>query len=144
MNQTANAVWVDRVTASDRITQVARRRVRTRRFIDSLVLTITLAAIAICISVYYRTKAEMETAISKHQTVSNRLTELQIRTERLANEVEHLKSDPRVIEAYARERLGYMRRGEVVVNLPQGSDPTVATSAHPQVSTLKPRKGQFN
>jgi cell division protein FtsB len=118
LSQTANPIWIDRITASDKINSIARRRVRTRRFIDSLVLMITLAAAAVCISAYFRTRAELETALSKHQAVSSRLGDLRIRVDRLSDEVQRLRADPKAIEAFARQNLGYVRSGEVVITLP--------------------------
>jgi cell division protein FtsB len=132
----ANAVWVDRVTAADRMSQVARRRVRTRRLIDSIVLMITLSAIAVCISVYFRTRAELEAALSKHKAASNRLNGLQIKTERLARDVERMKNDPRAIEEFARERLGYIRRGEVIVNVPRVVASPGRTESYSELATL--------
>ena len=85
--------------------------------IDALVCAVILAATGLCVSVYYRAHGELASAISKHQSAADRVAELKRDTEKLRREVEQLKSDPRMIEAIARERLGFIRPGEVVIKI---------------------------
>lgn len=125
MSQVANTFWVDEsaaTTATIRVRTLAKRRTRVRRMIDALVCAVILASTALCASVYYRTHGELAGAVSRHQSAAIRLAELKRETEKLEREVQQLKTDPRMIEAVAREKLGFVRPGDKVIRLGQESD----------------------
>ena len=95
--------------------------------IDALVCAVILAATALCVSVYYRAHGELAGAMLRHQSASDRVAELRRVNERLAREVEQLKSDPRMIEAMARERLGFIKPGDVVIKIGEEGDDSSAS-----------------
>jgi hypothetical protein len=57
---------------------------------------------------------------------AERVAELKRVNEKLGREVEQLRSDPRMIEAIARERLGFIRPGEVVIKIGEEGDDSSA------------------
>ncbi|HYP25335.1 MAG TPA: septum formation initiator family protein [Blastocatellia bacterium] len=120
MSQAANTFWVNRVNSYAATNSLVKRQMRFRRFVDALVIMVILAATAICISVYVRTRAEMTAAEAKHQAASTRVEELRVDTERLEREVLRLKNDPKLIETVARQSLGLVRSGEVIIKTGQG------------------------
>ena len=131
MGQAANTFWVDEATsaapATTRVRALARRRTRVRQMIDALVCAVILAATGLCVSVYYRAHGELASAKSRHQLAADRFSELKRENEKLIREIEQLKSDPRMIEAIARERLGFIRPGEVVIKIGEEADDSSAT-----------------
>ena len=94
--------------------------------IDALVCAVILAATGLCVSVYYRAHGELATAMSRHQVAAERVAELKRANEKLGREVEQLRSDPRMIEAIARERLGFIRPGDVVIRIGEEADDSSA------------------
>ncbi|HKY04162.1 MAG TPA: septum formation initiator family protein [Blastocatellia bacterium] len=109
------------------------------RSIDGLVIMIILAASAICVSVYYRTQSELAAAVAKHEATINRVDQLRIETEKLESEVKGLKSDPRLIESFARQDLGLVRAGEVVIKIDQTRKSTASRSGEREPSNLTSR-----
>ena len=79
-----------------------------------------------CVSFYRQTHAEMTTALMRKQQEAARVTELQIEIARTQDEIQKLNTDPRVIESLARENLGFVLPGEVVIrnHKPQSSPGT--------------------
>jgi hypothetical protein len=69
---------------------------------------------------YEQTRAEMEAALLEKQIVSTRLTELTEKTQLLEKEIERLKDDPGFIEVLARQNLGLIREGDMVISLDSG------------------------
>ena len=126
MGQAANTFWVDEAASAapstTRVRALAKRRTRVRRMIDALVCAVILAATGLCVSVYYRAHGELATAMSRHESAAYRVAELKRENERLSREVEQLKNDPGMIEAIARERLGFIRPGEVVIKIGEEDD----------------------
>jgi len=122
VSQVANTYWVDApasATATTRIRVLARRRTRIRRSLDALVFAVILASTGLCVSVYIRSHAELAAAVSRQQATMGRVAELKRANEKIASEIDQLKSDPKMIEALARERLGFVRPGEMVIRLAQ-------------------------
>ena len=119
MSQAANTFWVNRVNPYAATNSLAKRQVRFRRFVDALVIMVILAATAICFSVYLRTRAEKTAAEAKYQAASVRVEELRVDTERLEREVLRLKNDPKLIETFARQNLGLVRPGEIIIKTGQ-------------------------
>lgn len=93
------------------------------RLIDACVLMVFLAAVAICSSVYLRGRAELNAAIMKNEAASRKVEGLTVEVERLRRDIELMKSDPRMIETIARQKLGMVRQGDVVIKIkPDQSD----------------------
>jgi len=114
--------------------------------IDALVCAVILAATGLCISVYYRAHGELASAVSRHQSASERVAELKRVNEKLSREVEQLKSDPKMIEAIARERLGFVRPGDVVIRIGEEPEDSSASAVKMGASdnvraSLTPRIG---
>ena len=142
MSQVANTFWDDRL---ERVTAakeraVTKRRVRSRRLIDAVVIAIILAASATCISVYSRARAELVGALSKHATASEKVADLGLKVQKLERDVQQLRTDSRVIELFARQRFGFVRAGDVVIKVEQ-SDPT-KTSRESYIGLTNPNERQ--
>lgn len=154
MSQATSTFWdetlerVDRVAVSQgdrvsvRVNPAVKRRVRTRRLTDAVILTIILGAAGTCWSTYSRASAELTAVLGKHETAAEKVKDLTIKVQKLERAVELLRTDSRVIEQVARQRFGFVRSGEVVIKLAQ--EPTVvgstATVEGPvRVANLTPR-----
>ena len=142
MSQVANTFWDDRL---ERVTAakeraVTKRRVRSRRLIDAVVIAIILAASATCISVYSRARAELVGALNKHATASEKVADLGLKVQKLERDVLQLRTDSRVIELFARQRFGFVRAGDVVIKVEQ-SDPT-KTSREGYIGLTNPNERQ--
>lgn len=119
MSQAANTFWDNRYNSSARVNSATRQRVRARRFIDGLILTVIIAAAAICFSVYARTRSELRSAVTKHQEAAEKLGALEAQVEKLDRDVGQLRTDARVIESVARQKFGFVRSGDVVIKVSQ-------------------------
>ena len=122
MSQAANTFWderVERVGAAVRERPEAKRRVRARRMVDAIILTIILAATATCFSVYSRARGELDSALAKHAAAGDKLMDLTIKVEKLERDVKQMRTDSRVIELFARQRFGFVRTGDVVIKVSQ-------------------------
>jgi cell division protein FtsB len=144
LSQVTSTFWddrVERVAASAKAHPIARRRVRTRRLTDAIVLTIILAAAATCFSVYSRARAELDAGLIKHEAAGERVTDLTIRVEKLERNVQQLRTDSRVIEQFARQKFGFVRSGEVVIKVTQDSSSAnnAAEVRAVRVANLTPR-----
>jgi cell division protein FtsB len=76
---------------------------------------IILATFALCVSVSMRTRAEVTTAADHYQKMSSNVQQLRESNAVLEQEIRRLYSEPRAIEAAARERLNMVRANEIVV-----------------------------
>ena len=97
---------------------VTRRRARTRasyHIADGIVVMVLMAATLICYSYYNQMRAELDAARAEHARIEAEAAQLSIENARIASEVEGLKTNPEVIERAARERLGMVRPGEIVL-----------------------------
>lgn len=145
MSQATSTFWDERVERSAtavKVNPVVRRRVRSRRLIDAIVVTIILAAAATCFSVYSRARGELDVALVKHEAAGEKVTDLTIRVQKLERDVQQLRTDSRAIELFARQKFGFVRSGDVVIKLPQdpGAAAESATEAHPvRMANLSPR-----
>ena len=122
MSQAANTFWderVERVGAAVRERPEAKRRVRARRMVDAIILTIIIAATATCFSVYSRARGELDSALAKHAAAGDKLMDLTIKVEKLERDVKQMRTDSRVIELFARQRFGFVRTGDVVIKVSQ-------------------------
>jgi cell division protein FtsB len=119
LSQAANTFWDNRYNSSAKVNSVARQRVRFRRFIDGLILTVVLASAAICFSVYVRGRSELTAAVIKHEEMTEKVGELSAQVDKLERSVNQLKTDARVIESLARQKFGFVKSGDIVIKLPQ-------------------------
>jgi cell division protein FtsB len=78
---------------------------------------VLLAAVAICFSYYRQMRAELEAARDEHARVTAQAAAVAVQNQRIAAEIKALCTDPEVIEHAAREQLGMVRRGEIVVSI---------------------------
>ena len=81
---------------------------------------VLLAAAGICYSFYHQTRAELVAARAEHSRVEAQAAALQVENERIAVEIRDLRSNPEVIEQAARQRLGMIRPGDVVLAVNRG------------------------
>lgn len=137
MSQAANTFWddrVERVGAVTKVNPIAKRRVRTRRLVDAIILTIILAAGATCVSVYSRARGELDSALGKRRAASEKFDDLTIRVQKLERDVKQLRTDSKVIELFARQKFGFVRSGDVVIKVSQDqkdAGAAVATETRP-------------
>jgi cell division protein FtsB len=142
LSQAANTFWDNRYDSSARINSVTRQRVRFRRFIDGLILTIIIAAAAICFSVYARTRSELRSVVIKHQEVTEKVEAVSAKVEKLERDVNQLRTDTRVIESFARQKFGFVRSGDVVIKLPQEQKEEVLQAREVRLANLTPRQSE--
>lgn len=78
---------------------------------------IMLATFAVCVTVTMRTHAGMRSAAHEYDRMSADVEQIRATNDSLRREVERLRTDPRAVEAAARERLNMLKANEVVVPL---------------------------
>jgi cell division protein FtsB len=140
LSQAANTFWDNRYNSSARANSVSRQRVRYRRFIDGVIMTVILAAAAICFSVYTRTRTELRSAVNKHQEMAEKVGALAGQVEKIEREVKQLRTDARVIESFARQRFGFVRSGDVVIKLQQEQQEARSQAREVQLANLTPQQ----
>ena len=97
-----------------------RQRARTRAsypIADGVILIVILTAAAICYSYYHQMSARLDSALAEHARVEAQVSALEIENQRIAAEIQALTIDPERVEQAAREQLGMVRPGEVVLSL---------------------------
>lgn len=83
---------------------------------------------------------DLEAARERERTLETRIDETRARIDRLRARIERLRSDPGTLERLAREDLGMVRPGDVVIELPAGEASTPsAGSAGPSPPGPAPR-----
>jgi len=148
LSQVANTFWddrVERVGAAVRVSPVAKRRVRARRLVDAIILTIVLAAAATCVSVYSRARAELDASHVKHEAAGEKVEDLTIRVQKLERDVTQLRTDSRVIELFARQKFGFVRSGDVVIKVSQDQTAAATSSMETRpvrMANLTPRSSE--
>jgi cell division protein FtsB len=140
LSQVANTFWDSRLDSAARQHSVAKRRVRVRRLVDGVVLTTILAALATCVSVHTRSQAELAAAKAKHSAAVDRAQDLSLQLEKREREIQQLRTDPRAIELFARQRFGFVRAGDVVIKLPQDRKNSEGTKVDTRIANLTPRQ----
>jgi len=138
LSQVANTFWDSRLSSAARQHSVAKRRVRVRRLIDGVILTIILAALATCVSIHTRSRTELAFAKAKYRVAVDRVEDLSLQLEKREREIELLRTDARAIELFARQRFGFVRAGDVVIKLPQDQKP-VEGPREVRIANLTPR-----
>jgi cell division protein FtsB len=139
LSQVANTFWDSRLDAATRQNSVAKRRVRVRRLVDGVILTIILAALATCVSVHNRSQIEITAARAKHHAAVDRIEDLSVQVEKRQREIESLRTDTRAIELFARQRFGFVRPGDIVIKLAQDEKPAEPTGTAVRIANLTPR-----
>ena len=76
---------------------------------------VMLAASLICYSYYNQMHGKLEQARSEHERVAAQAVAITIQNERMAAEIQALRSNPDAIERVARQELGMVRPGELVL-----------------------------
>ena len=117
MSQAANTILVNGAGPPAKAVSTVRRLVLSHRSVDAIILMVVLAAAAICATVYIRSSAELQAARVKHQAAAASVEQLKINIEKLEREIHLLKTDPRTIESYARQGLGAVREGDVIIKI---------------------------
>src|SRR5690242_968382 len=115
LSQAANTFWAGRINAPARSTHIAKRRLGMHRIFDGIVLAVILAACGICVSYYFRTRAEVDAAMVKNGAASERLNDLAGEVERIERDLQRLRSEPRAFEELARHKYGFVRADDVVI-----------------------------
>jgi cell division protein FtsB len=118
----ASAHWDDAIGSAVQAAPRARRKAKVRRLTDAVIAAIILAASALCINFYFRSRAELSTALTRHQAAVERVEALNLKLEQLDRDVKRLRTDPRVIERFARARFGFVRPGDLVIRVTDESD----------------------
>ena len=109
---------------------MSRAKVKSRgitRFfhlVDALIIAIIIAATAICVSINTRTRSELAAVNSKHQAAADRVADLRVKVDLLEREVNQLKADSKFIESFARKKFGFVRPGDIVIQLAQNEQDT--------------------
>jgi cell division protein FtsB len=142
LSQAVNTFWddvVDRTGVGVRVRPAMRTAVKVRpavkqgirahRFLDAIVLMIIIAASAMCVSKYQHARAELNGALSKHAAAEEKLQDLTISVERIERDVQRLRTDPRFIEHFARQKFGFVRSGEVVIKVPEDQKEPASTAS---------------
>jgi cell division protein FtsB len=76
---------------------------------------IILATFAICVAVTMRTRTRMSLASQQYAGLQTDVEMLRETNQSLRLEIEHLRTDPRTIEAAVRSRLNMVRSNEIVI-----------------------------
>lgn len=102
------------VTGARSITRAAKRSSRlVSPFAVFSMVIITMCAL--CFTVTRRTHAEMQTATTQYATINAEVEALRNTNSDLKQQVQRLRTDPRAIEAAARDRLGMVRPNDIIV-----------------------------
>lgn len=152
MSQVANTFWDDavertgagvrvrpRVKDAAKVRPRAKQRFRAQHLVDGVILTILLAAAAMCVSSYSGARAELGVALAKHSAASEKVQDLTISVEKLERDIQQLRTDSRVIEHVARQKFGFIRSGDVVIKLAQDQKDAGTDTRPVKVATLTPR-----
>ena len=135
LSRVANTYWVDERIRSQRVArrvspsvatvqQISidiigtRSEVRRRGgIIPSWVVfgMILLATFAVCVTVNMRTRAKFNLASQQFAAMQQDVESLRNVNHALQTEVQHLRSDPKTIEAAARANLNMLRSNEFIV-----------------------------
>jgi cell division protein FtsB len=101
------------------VSSVARRKFRLRWLVDGLIVVFIVMAALACICLYRQTSRELAVAIAKRDAAADKLEKLKLEVERIEDELERLRSDSRLIESLARQHLGLVHSGDVVIRIDQ-------------------------
>lgn len=86
---------------------------------------------------------DLEAARQRQRLLETRISQTETEIARLRNRIERLRTDPGTLERLAREDLGMVRPGDVVIELPiEGAAPSPQTPPAPQTPQLPRRPPQ--
>lgn len=119
MNRGANSFSVGYVQNPAAVISAYKKRESLRVPFHVIVLPVLLAAAALCVSVYWRTSTELKEARQEYAQIQTQVNQLMLDNHRLKQEINALMKNPEVIEQAAREELGLVRPGEIVIKLPE-------------------------
>lgn len=138
MDQAIQPSWNNRQEAELLgIRSVRAVRARSRRLPSVIVVMLAVMLILGCLSCYRQTKSELKAALAQTQSEALRVNNLQLQIQRVQAQIERLKSDPKSIEMMARENLGFIRRGEIVVRIRPDEDSSEATNLNSKSADLE-------
>jgi cell division protein FtsB len=92
----------------------------------TVLLVLALLAIAAL-----KSSRDLEAARARERLLETRIAETHARSEKLKSRIERLKHDPGMLERLAREDLGLVRPGDVIVELPDPDAPAPKTVPAP-------------
>ncbi len=84
----------------------------------TVLLVLALLAIAAL-----KSSRDLEAARARERSLETRIAETRARSEKLQSRIERLKHDPGMLERLAREDLGLVRPGDVIIELPDPNAP---------------------
>ncbi len=91
--------------------------VRTDSFRPVLGATVLLVLAFLAIAAL-KSSRDLEAAHARERLLQTRIAETRVRSERLRVRIERLRHDPGMLERLAREDLGMVRPGDVIIELP--------------------------
>src|SRR5260370_22891255 len=92
-------------------------RLRSRRLPSVIVVMAAVMLVLGWLSCYRQTRSELSAAVAEEQAETLRVDNLRIQTQRVQAQIERLKSDPKAIEMLARQNLGFVRPGEIIIRI---------------------------
>jgi cell division protein FtsB len=104
-----------------------------------VILAIIIAACALCVSVYMRTRSELDAAKAKNQATAEKVQSLAGQVEKIERDVKHLQTDVKTIESFARQKYGYVRAGDVVIKVEQNEQDEATNSTEVRLANLTPQ-----
>lgn len=96
--------------------------VRTDSFRPVLGATVLLVLALLAIAAL-KSSRDLEAARARERSLETRIAETSARSEKLRTRIERLKHDPGMLERLAREDLGLVRPGDVIIELPDPGNP---------------------
>ena len=99
----------------------------------TVLLVLALLAIAAL-----KSSRDLEAARARERLLETRIAETRARSEKLQARIERLKHDPGMLERLAREDLGLVRPGDVIIELPDPNAPAPKTAPPPPAPVPAP------
>ncbi|HEX9945785.1 MAG TPA: septum formation initiator family protein [Thermoanaerobaculia bacterium] len=93
--------------------------VRSDSFRPVLGATVLLVLVLLAIAAL-KSSRDLEAARDRERLLQQRIAETRTRSERLRVRIDRLRHDPGMLERLAREDLGMVRPGDVIIELPAG------------------------
>ena len=92
----------------------------------TVLLVLALLAIA-----SLKSSRDLEAARARERLLQQRIAETRARSERLRVRIDRLRHDPGMLERLAREDLGMVRPGDVIIELPAAAPPPAPSPLSP-------------
>jgi len=110
----------------------APARTDSFRLVLGATVLLVLALLALAALKSWR---DLDAARARERSLKARISETQAESERLRVRIDRLRHDPGMLERLAREDLGMVRPGDVIIELPQPSPHPPASSPAPSLPT---------